>query len=190
MINLYNYIKGKVTFVKGNYIVLENNDIGWQIKTPNPFKFTAGTNITLWTYLHLRQDIMDIYGFSTPEERDFFLQLISVKGLGPKGALAIIASDSTEKVITAIKNSDNKYLQQFPGIGVKASQQIILDLHGKVNFGEEKTNEDPKVTYITEALKAMGYRQSEIKSIAKVIENNIEQPTETLIKTVLKSLSQ
>ncbi|MDD2492355.1 MAG: Holliday junction branch migration protein RuvA [Bacilli bacterium] len=187
---MYNYMKGKVTIVKGSYIVLENNDIGYQIKTANPFKFEIGTIIMLWTYLHIREDIMDIYGFGTSEERDLFLQLISVKGLGPKGALAIIASDSIEKVINAIKNSDTKYLQRFPGIGVKASQQIVLDLHGKINFGEEKVNEDPKVAYINEALKAMGYRQNEIKSIAAVIESNIEQPTAALIKTVLKSLSK
>ncbi len=190
MIHLYNYIKGKVTIVKGSYIVLENNDIGYQIKTANPFKFETGAIVTLWTYLHIREEIMDIYGFTTPEERDFFLQLISVKGLGPKGALAIIASDSIEKVIHAIKNSDTKYLQRFPGIGVKASQQIILDLHGKINFGEDKTNEDPKITYITEALKAMGYRQSEIKSVTPIIENNIDQPTAVLIKIALKSLSK
>ncbi len=190
MVDLYNYIKGKVTLVKGNYIVLENNDIGYQIKTANPFKFETDTIITLWTYLHVREEIMDIYGFTTPEERDFFLQLISVKGLGPKGALAIIASDSIEKVIHAIKNSDTKYLQRFPGIGVKASQQIILDLHGKINFGEDKTSEDPKIGYITEALKAMGYRQNEIKSVTPIIEKNLDQPTATLIKIVLKSLSK
>ncbi|MDD3171797.1 MAG: Holliday junction branch migration protein RuvA [Bacilli bacterium] len=187
---MYNYIKGIVTIVKGSYIVLENNGIGYQVKTANPFKFEVGTSITLWTYLHIREDIMDIYGFTSNEERDLFLQLISVKGLGPKGALAIIASDSIEKVINAINNSDSRYLQRFPGIGAKASQQIILDLHGKINFSQEKANENPKVTYIVDALKAMGYRPGEIKAVSSIIEENLEQPTADLIKIVLKRLSK
>jgi Holliday junction DNA helicase RuvA len=188
--SLYNYIKGTVTIVKGSYIVLENNGIGYQIKTANPFKFEVGTPITLWTYLHIREDIMDIYGFTTNDERDLFLQLISVKGLGPKGALAIIASDSIEKVISAINNSDSKYLQRFPGIGAKASQQIILDLHGKINFSKEETNENPKVTYIVDALKAMGYRPGEIKAVSSTIDDNINLSTADLIKIVLKRLSK
>lgn len=186
---MFNYIKGKVTIVRGDYIVLENNNIGYMIKTPNPFSFETNVDATVYTYFHIREDLLDIYGFKTQEQRDFFLKLISVKGIGPKGAMAIIASDSIESVIEAINTGNSRYLQRFPGIGQKASQQIILDLHGKLDFSSNITSkEDPKVTSIKEALKAMGYSSSEIKAVNSIIHENISLPLESIIKIVLKKL--
>lgn len=187
---MFDYIKGTITSIKGNYIVLESNQIGYLIKTANPFKYEINSSVKVYIYMYIREDVLDLYGFQSSDEKELFLQLISVKGLGPKGALAIISSESIEKVIFAINNGDNKYLQRFPGIGPKASQQIILDLHGKINFNNNIESSNPKVNYIVEALKAMGYKPSEIKSVSKIIEDNLDQDTSVLIKTVLKSLSK
>lgn len=184
---MYNYIKGKISLIKGDYVVIENNNIGYQIKTPNPFNFALDQEVTIYTYLLVREDIFELYGFETNNQKDLFLKLISVKGLGPKGACAIIASDNVEKVVQAINSGDSKYLQRFPGIGPKASQQIILDLHGKINVNDVQT-ENPKIKDIKEALKSLGYNASEIKSIIPVIEKNIDLDVSSLIKLALKSL--
>lgn len=188
MVRLYNYIKGIITTIKGEYIVIENNGIGYLIKTSNPFSFEKNVEIKLFTYLHVKEDVLDLYGFKTVEERDLFLKLISVKGIGPKGALAILATQAIDKVINAIKNGDSKYLQKFPGIGPKASQQIILDLHGKIDVDAINSKEDPKIKDIKDALKAMGYSANEIKSMHSTIEDNLDKPINELIKIILKKL--
>jgi len=185
---LYNYLKGVVTIVRGDYVVVETNGIGYLIKTGNPFSFEMGTEVQVHTYLHVREDILDLYGFKSVEERDFFLKLISVKGIGPKGAMAIIASGTIDQVIQAIQTADSKYLQRFPGIGPKASQQIILDLHGKLDFNQISAKENPKLKDLRDALKAMGYSNNEIKAMQATMEANIDKPINELIKIVLKKL--
>lgn len=187
---MYEYIKGKITIITPKYIVIENNGVGYNVKTPNPYNYELDSTVTVYTYLHVREDVFELYGFSSLSERDFFLSLISVKGIGPKGALAILASGKTEETINAIKESNSRYLEKFPGIGAKASQQIILDLNGKLNFEERKTQLklDPKVEDVKDALKNLGYKQAEIKKIEPVIEANVNEPMNSLIKIALKAL--
>lgn len=185
---MYNYIIGKVTVIRGDYIVLENSGIGYSIRIPNPFSLKLNEEYKIFTYLHIRDDVRDLYGFTTIQERDLFLKLISVKGIGPKGGLAIVASDSIDKVITAIESKNAKYLQRFPGIGPKASQQIVLDLYGKVNFNDSQDNEDPKVSIIKDALKSMGYSTQEIKKVNQIIIDNIDKDNNEILKLALKNL--
>ncbi|HQC89680.1 MAG TPA: Holliday junction branch migration protein RuvA [Bacilli bacterium] len=189
MKKLINYLKGTVKVVRGEYIVLECRGVGYAIKTGNPFAFALNTEATVYTHMYVRDDAIELYGFKTPEERDLFLKLISVRGIGPKGAMAIIASDSVEKVIEAINNSDASYLRRFPGVGLKTSQQIIIDLHGKLDFaGAGADVDDPKIKDVKAALKAMGYSQSEIKRVIPVLTQNINLPVEELLKTALKNI--
>lgn len=187
---MYNYIKGTITEINAKYITLENNQIGYLIKTPNPFSFELNSSVTIYLYQYIREDTNDLYGFPTRQERDFFLQLISVKGLGPKGALAILASGNLNAIIDAIKAGNNRYLERFPGIGAKASQQIVLDLHGKISFeeAETKTVEDPKITQTKDALRNLGYKAQEIKKIIPILEANINEPTSTLVRIALKNI--
>ena len=184
---MYNYIIGKVSLIRGDYIVLENYGIGYQIKVPNPFNLKLNEDYKIFTYLHIRDDLRELYGFTTNEERDLFLKLISVKGIGPKGGLAIIASDSIDKVISAIASKNANYLQRFPGIGPKASQQIVLDLYGKVDFNSSQAD-DPKTSIIKDALKSMGYSNQEIKRIQKVIIDNLDKDNNEILKLCLKNL--
>lgn len=186
---MYNYIKGTITDINAKCITIECNNIGYLIYTPNPFSFTNGENVTIYTYLHVREDIFDLYGFKTTKERDFFFKLISVKGLGPKGALTILASGDTQEIIDAIESGNTKYLQRFPGVGQKASQQIVLDLHGKLTFeNKEPLKVDPKVEQTIEALKNFGYKPSEIKKVVPILENNLNLSISELIKLGLKNL--
>lgn len=189
---MFSYIKGLITMIEGNSITIEAGNIGYLVKSPTPFKYHIGDNTIIYTYLHLREDLIELYGFSTVDERNLFLQLISVKGLGPKGALAILSSGKLEEVIKAIENADSKYLQRFPGIGAKASQQIVLDLHGKINFNQNISSsfESPKVTSIKEALKNMGYSASELKFLTPILEENVEKSEAELIRIALKKLAK
>ena len=86
---MYAYLLGIVTEQEKNYIVVEINQIGYKVTTPNPFVFSIGEDIKIYTYQYVREDILELYGFKAKEEKELFLRLISVKGIGPKGALAI-----------------------------------------------------------------------------------------------------
>lgn len=187
---MYNYLKGIVTNINAKSITLECNNIGYLLYTPNPYSFTKDENITVYVYLHVREDIFDLYGFRSEKERDFFYKLISVKGLGPKGALSILASGDLTEIIKAIENGNTKFLQKFPGVGPKASQQIVLDLHGKISFDEETNvkKANPKVEQTFEALKNLGYKASELKKLESLIEENIDLSIGELIKLALKKL--
>ena len=118
---MISYIKGIITSITTDYLVIEKDNVGLLIKTPNPFDFKLDEEITIHTFLNVKENSLDLYGFKTIIERDFFVKLISVKGLGPKGGLSIIGSGNIENVILAIENGDSKYLQKFPGIGDRKS---------------------------------------------------------------------
>lgn len=187
---MYNYIKGTITEINSKYITIESNNIGYLVYTPNPFSFSEEENTIVYTYLHVREDVMDLYGFKTQYERDFFFKLISVKGIGPKGALAILAGGDTQEIIQAIEAGNVKYLQKFPGVGAKASQQIILDLHGKLNINQVKqtTKLNPKTEQTLDALKNLGYKQAELKKLIPILEQNSSLSISELIKLALKNM--
>ncbi len=176
------FIKGQIDFVNPEYIVVENNGIGYLIYTPNPFVFRKNKNemVTIYTYQHVREDILALYGFQTREERALFMKLLNVSGIGPKGGLAILASGQPAQVVRAIENEDEKFLVRFPGIGKKTARQMILDLKGKLHdlvpegFDDLFTSEDRVILESTssealdeavEALKVLGYAEREIKKI-------------------------
>ncbi|MFA6627460.1 MAG: Holliday junction branch migration protein RuvA [Bacilli bacterium] len=184
---MYHYITGIITATYASGIVIENNHIGYFIKTPNPFSFKLQEELTLYTYLYVREDAFQLFGFRTHDEKEFFTKLISVKGLGPKGAMAILASGDTHRLEEAILNSDVKYLQKFPGIGPKASSQIILDLQGKLALSPT-VMEHPKVKNVKDALKFLGYNASELRKIDSFIQANVDLPIEELVKQSLKKL--
>ena len=188
---MYSYMNGKITKVLATHIVLECNNIGYLIKVPNPYSFSE--NVTTCVHLHLivREDAQELYGFLTDLERDMFVKLINVKGLGPKGALAILASSSPEEIIANINQKNAVYFSKFPGIGPKSSQQIILDLAGKVNFDSNiivsKNNEKLNNTIL--ALKSLGYSTSEIKKATSGFDFNSDTSLNDIIKIMLRKLS-
>ena len=169
---MYEFIRGTVDFVGPEYIVIENNEIGYQISTPNPFIYSSklNTNITVYTYHYVREDLMALYGFESREEKKLFMKLLNVSGIGPKGALAIFASGEVQQVVSAIENEDESFLVKFPGVGKKTARQMILDLKGKLQdvvpdyfpnlFNDTFTNPQHSQSTFEEAilaLKALGY---------------------------------
>ncbi|MBO0476539.1 Holliday junction branch migration protein RuvA [Vagococcus sp. DIV0080] len=202
---MYEYIKGIVTFVSPYYMVVETNKIGYQIAVANPFKYSAYLNKEVTVYLHqvIREDAHVLYGFSNLEEKQLFLKIISVSGIGPKSGMAIMALDDHAGLVTAIESEDAKYLTKFPGVGKKTAQQMILDLKGKLGeleiAGEPKgvvatqddlfsTVDDSSLNEAIEALKALGYSEREIKRIKKELEVMTGRATDEILRQGLKLL--
>ena len=131
---MYAYLNGIIKDIESNYIVLDINGIGYLIYVANPYYYQIENSYKVYTYTHIREDEFSLYGFKSKEELDLFLKLISVKGLGPKMALPILATGSIEGIMDAIDRENILYLKKFPKIGDKVARQIILDLKGKLEF--------------------------------------------------------
>ena len=199
---MYDYIKGTVEFITPQYIVVENGGIGYRIMTPNPFVFSVdGKMQIVYTFHYVREDLVALYGFKTREEKGLFEKLLNVTGIGPKGALAILASGQVQAVVQAIEHEDEKFLLKFPGVGKKTARQMILDLKGKLenivpdyfpNLFNDALETAPygnndQLEEAMEALKALGYSEREITKTRKVLEKE-SKTTEEYIKAALQLL--
>lgn len=183
---MYEYIKGIINKVEANYIVIDNNGIGYLVYVANPYSFKLDSEETVYIYEQVREDEHTLYGFKNKEEKDLFLKLIEVKGLGCKMALPMLATGSIDGIIDAIDRENIMYLKKFPKIGDKVARQIILDLKGKL-----VKSEDVNITYneeLVETLKALGYKSADIKKILPNIDNNktLEEQIKDALKLMLK----
>ena len=180
---MFDYINGIVSKTVLNYVVVDCSGVGYKIYTPNPYKFKEGETSKIYVYNHIREDENVLYGFSSEDERDLFLKLINVKGLGPKMALPMLAAGKVEGIVDAIERENILYLKKFPKIGDKVARQIILDLKGKLVNKEEssKVNEE-----LVLALNALGYKNSDINKVVKNVPSNLK--IEDQIKEALKLL--
>ena len=131
---MYEYLKGIITKITAKYIVLEANGIGYILHVANPYAYSGQVNQEAQIYVHqvVREDAHLLYGFRSEDEKKLFLSLISVSGIGPVSALAIIAADDNAGLVQAIETKNITYLTKFPKIGKKTAQQMVLDLEGKV----------------------------------------------------------
>lgn len=171
---MYDYIIGKVTDIKFNSIVLENNGIGYLIYVANPFFYQENNEYKIYIYQLIKEDDNSLFGFKNTNEKDLFLKLISVKGLGCKMALPILAASTPAGIIDAIERENILYLKKFPKIGDKLAKQMVLDLKGKLGEFEalEDTNNDTLME-VHDALLALGYKEKEIKTVLAQIDNSL-----------------
>ena len=167
-----------------NYVTIENNGIGFQIFVANPFSYPIESEQTIYIYTHIREDEFSLYGFNSMEEKELFLRLINVKGLGPKMALPMFALGSVSGIIDAIDRENTLYLTKFPKIGDKIARQIILDLKGKLSASSTLTNQD--LSELVEVLESLGYKNNDIKKILPKVSKEI--PVEEQVKEALKLL--
>ncbi len=182
---MYAYIKGIITEINSTYIVLENNDIGYKISTANPYSFEENQIYKVYIYQHVREDELSLYGFKNIEEKNLFLKLIEVKGIGPKMTLPMLATGSVSGIIDAIERENILYLKKFPKIGDKVAKQIILDLKGKMVATIENIKQ-PDNDELNEVLKGLGYKNNDINKIISKINFNL--PIEEQVKEALKLL--
>lgn len=195
---MYDYIKGIFAGVNKDYIVLENNNIGYKI-------FTSGTTlanmpalkdvVTLYIQQLVREDFIGLYGFLTRDELTLFNQLLSINGVGAKASLSLLSISSVNNLKYAVLTGDEKSLTRAPGIGKKTAQRIILELKDKLkgdnellnsNSGTADTAGNNNRAEALEALISLGYSEKEASAALKKVSQ--EEPIEIIIKNSLKQL--
>lgn len=194
---MYYYIKGTLVKKSENYIVVDANGVGYMINTSLTSIADAGETgreITIYTYLHVREDIMELYGFTTLEEKNMFLHLLSVSGVGPKAALAVLSVVTPAKFAVAVVTSDVKTITKAQGVGPKMAQRIILELKDKLkNEDLDIPLDDEEVAVVSDnkneavsALVVLGYSPQEAQKALRGIDGNLS--VEDMIKRALASL--
>lgn len=181
---MYSYIKGIITEINSDSITIDSNGIGYLVYTGNPYQFRLNEENKVYIYQNVREDELTLYGFISKEEKDLFLKLISVKGLGPKMAIPMLATGSIDGIMDAIERENILYLKKFPKIGDKVARQIILDLKGKLasNISTTINNEE-----LIDTLKSLGYKLNDIKKILPNIKSErLEEQVKESLKLLMK----
>lgn len=199
---MFYYVSGTVAHIAPYLAVIDCGGVGYACRTTNVTlaSLTVGKAGKLYTYLNVREDAMELYGFATEEELNCFQMLIGVSGVGPKAALSILSSSPPERLAMAIITGDEKALTMAPGVGKKIAQRIILELKDKLAKGQlgGVTGEsyggtgvtvipENKLSEATAALAVLGYSNSEIGLALKGIDLE-SLPLEQIIKQALKRM--
>lgn len=198
------FIKGELAEVKENYIVLETGNIGYEISLPSssilelpPRKST----VKLYTYLHVKEDALSLFGFLTKDDLEMFKLLITVNGIGPKGAIGILSGITADEIRFAVLAEDTKAISKAPGIGPKTAGKIILELKDKFKlesaFEQKLLNQSGKPNSqniygkreeAISALTTLGYSSSDAYRIITQIEITEDMSTEDILKLCLKKM--
>ncbi|HQO73469.1 MAG: Holliday junction ATP-dependent DNA helicase RuvA [Candidatus Marinimicrobia bacterium ADurb.Bin030] len=197
---MFAYISGKLFQKEPTSVIIDVNGIGYQINIPLS-TYSAlpatGQNAKLLTYYHVREDIQALYGFATPEEKELFLLLISVSGIGPKMAMTILSGTSPEQFRRRILDGDVESLTLIPGIGLKTARRIIVELGEKMGQTSEVVSGELATVTLgatgEEALRALislGYRRAEaLNALRKAVkELGDSAPVEKYIKAALNQM--
>ena len=175
---MFYYLSGMVAEIAPNLAVIDCGGVGYACATTNYTlaQLRRGEQAKLFTYLHVREEIFDLYGFSTQAELNSFKMLLGVSGVGPKAALAILSSGTPDQLALSIVTGDEKSLTSVPGIGKKIAQRIILELKDKL----------AKVQEAASALAVLGYSSQEISAALKGVDAAL--PVEEIIRQTLKKM--
>ena len=191
-------LKGKLLSSNDSYLVIEVGGLGIKVNIPKtPSKnFKINEIMSFSTYLHVREDALDLYGFENESDRGLFLMLISISGIGPKLGLTIISGLAPEKLKMKIISGDVKALTTIPGVGLKTAKRIIIELKDKFskidsdNLGFEDEIDSKTFKDVISALDGLGYKEKESKKALKQLDlDNFDQTIENLIREVLKILN-
>ncbi|TCT17089.1 Holliday junction DNA helicase subunit RuvA [Natranaerovirga pectinivora] len=197
------FIKGILNDIIEDIIIIESNNIGYEVRVPLSVISqlpTIGNDIKIHTYLYVREDAMSLYGFLTRDDLTVFKLLITVSGIGPKGALGILSTVTPDELRFAVIADDVKTISKSPGIGKKTAQKLILELKDKLSISdtlihkevESNSNDFIPTDIKTEAIQALttlGYTSTEAVKAVKDIEINDNTQVEYIIKEALKKLS-
>ncbi|MCB0685001.1 MAG: Holliday junction branch migration protein RuvA [Saprospiraceae bacterium] len=192
------YVKGQITYKNPTYVYVESGGVGYHVNiTLNTYsRIEKAESIKLLTHLVVKEDSHTLYGFYDGEERDLFVHLLSVSGIGPNTARIVLSSLSPTEVKHAILSEDELVFKQVKGIGAKTAKQIILDLKNKISKGSDvavtlPVRDNTLQEEALSALLALGFnKQSVVKAISEVYKTHPDiANVESLIKASLKKLS-
>lgn len=195
---MISYIIGVVDSIESDRVVVEHNEMGYNIFMPNASleMIGVGEKIKIYTYFSVREDAMQLYGFLTKDELELFKKLIGVSGVGPKGGLAIISACPGDSLQMAIISGDAKAISKAQGIGVKTAQRIIIELKDKIDIedmisvkGTETATVNSTVqSDAIEALLALGYSRTDAFNAVKKVEISENMDVEMVLKSALKNI--
>lgn len=196
---MISYIKGEVEKKGLDYIVIENNDIGYFVNTSLSTlnRLSEGERTKILTYMHIREDLIALYGFLTQDELDLFKKLISVNGVGPKVGLAILSTYETNAVKEIILKDDAIKMSKVPGIGKKTASKIILELKDKVGKLDSLPKDESghvyeinnEVSDVVDALVALGFSSSDAKAAIDSMDLTGKSEND-IIKEALKNITR
>lgn len=203
---MISYIKGELADVFEEAIVVESGNIGYEIRVPmsvvNQLP-NVGSDVKIYTYLYVREDALNLYGFLTKDDLNVFKLLITVNGIGPKGALGILSTISPDDLRFAVLSDDVKAIAKAPGIGTKTAGKLILELKDKLKLEDafEKKLENNKDALITgnslndnkneaiQALVSLGYSNTEALKAVRQVNITEDMSVEDILKQSLKKVS-
>lgn len=204
---MYSYIKGELVEIAEDLIVVEANNIGYNIHVPGQvlsYLPERGSEVKIYTYLYIREDAMMLYGFLTRDDLNVFKLLLGVSGIGPKGALAILSVMTTDDLRFAVLGDDEKTIAKAPGIGAKTAKRLILELKDKLKLedafesalehnGESGSAPGQGTNAVkneaVQALTALGYSSSEVLKALQNVEITDGMDVETVLKQALKQMA-
>lgn len=192
---MISYISGKViksSLGKLNHIdILIPSGIGYRVYVTSQFEFKKeGEEISVYTSFQVREESQMLFGFNTEQERDFFEELLTVSGIGPKSALSILSTYTMERVKEIVLEGDAKLLSKVPGLGLKGAQKVILELRGKIDFNraESDSKNDIRIKELKEVLRSLGFKGKDLEESVVKGESILDKEDigiELLIKKVL-----
>lgn len=185
---IFYQIKGKVIALSEDSLALDVNGIAFEILSSRPLDFSLNQEITLLIHEVISEDDHYLVGFSTKIEKDAFLSLISVKGIGPKTALNALKATTPDSLFKAIESNNTSYLKKLPGIGPKAAAQIILDLRGQLTSLDKKGNAK-QYDEVKAALKTLGFKSKDIDDVLSTI-NEPNATNEDILRLALRKLGK
>lgn len=193
------YIVGELTYIDNNTIILEACGVGYEITVPESVISSLpgiGSSIKIYTYQNVKEDALDLYGFLTMDDLKIFKQLITVNGIGPKGALSILSVISPDELRLAVISDDVKKIQSAPGIGSKTAQKLIIELKDKLkiedvvyDLHDEKDIVKSVRDEAVSALISLGYSNSESVSAVSTLVITENMTSEDILKQALKKLA-
>lgn len=201
---MISYIKGELVELTENAIVLDHDGMGFLIMMPASIlaKLPAiGSELKVHTYLYVKEDALDLYGFLTKDDIKVFRLLITVSGIGPKGALAILSTMSPDDLRFAVLAGDSKTISKAPGIGSKTAQKLIIELKDKLKIedvldggadgGYEPQSDmgDTAAAEAVMALTALGYSSADATRAVRQVDGGADMDSEALLKAALKKLA-
>ncbi len=198
---MYAYFIGKITYMTADSVVLEVNNIGYNIKVSAQTIQNLGHlsgEVKLYTYTYVKEDALGLFGFLTREELELFKMMLTVNGIGPKGALSILSTLSVDTLRFAILSGDAKSIAKAPGVGAKSAERLIIDLKDKINAEDVftlnssesnaviVTQELPAKKEAIEALTALGYSATDALKAVNQITCTEDTTVEEILKQALK----
>ena len=194
------FVKGRLDTVDSSSIIIDQNGIGYEITvSSNVIKRLPdiGNEVKIYTYLHVREDAMTLFGFNDIREKDAFISRIGISGIGPKGAISILSELTVDELYMAILSKDTKAISKASGIGAKTAERVIIDLRDKVNIEDmsagdvsfmDENNVHNEISDAASALTSLGYSKFDAMKAINKIEGKENMSADKLIKAALKYL--